>query len=466
MNSGLELYAAQLEALIERIPDAVYIGDMTGIIRCNDTALSMLGYDSIEQLNRPVGHLARQIRTRDAATGRPLSGDEQPFSIALRGTPWVQEVIATNIKTGSDVMIRCAAAPIWRGGKVIGAVAVNTDITERRRAEQALGETSARLASALEITGLATWHLDLATGEVGWDEHLASMLGFPAKKMNVDAKFWQRMIHPEDRARVVREYLGETGPGAKAMEIRLTRQDGAERWFACHGRTIRDKQGRPTRIVGTAQDITERKRSEERMKLLAAEVDHRAKNMLALVNVMLRQTRAASITEFAGAAQGRVAALARAHTLLSDSRWEGADLEKLIREELAPFRLGKSGRIVLEGESVALSPAAAQSVAMALHELATNAGKYGALSRPDGAVSVRWQFRNSGLTLCWRETGGPRPTTTRDRGFGLTVIELAIRNQLNGTVAFDWRPDGLRVEFNVPAGRLRAGPSTSADDSL
>lgn len=265
---------------------------------------------------------------------------------------------------------------------------------------------------------------------------------------------------------MVREYLGEAGPGAEAMEIRLTRQDGVERWFACHGRTMRDKLSRPTRIVGTVQDITERKRSEERMKLLAAECDHRAKNMLALVDVMLRQTRAASIKEFAGAARRPVAALARAHTLLSESRWEGADLEKLIREELAPFRVGKSGRIVLGGESVALSPAAAQSFAMALHELATSAGKYGALSIADGAVSVKWRLRNSGLTLCWRETGGPRPTTTHDRGFGLTVIELAIRNQLNGTVAFDWRPDGLRVEFNIPAGRLRAGPSISADDSL
>jgi two-component sensor histidine kinase len=204
------------------------------------------------------------------------------------------------------------------------------------------------------------------------------------------------------------------------------------------------------------QDIGERKRAEERLRLLAAEVDHRAKNMLSLVNVMLRQTRAATVRDFASAAQGRVAALARAHTLLSDTRWEGADLGKLIREELAPFRLGKGGRIAIEGEPLALSPPAAQSFALTVHELATNAGKYGALSLPEGTVSVRWRRNGADLVLSWEEAGGPRVRAAGDAGFGMRVIGLAIHDQLGGAVAFDWRPEGLRVELSVPASRLAA----------
>jgi two-component sensor histidine kinase len=176
--------------------------------------------------------------------------------------------------------------------------------------------------------------------------------------------------------------------------------------------------------------------------------------MLALVQVMLRQTHAETVRDYAAAAQGRVAALARAQTLLSQSRWEGADLGRLIEEGLAPFRRTDDRRVQIEGPPVALAPPAAQSFAMVLHELATNAAIHGALSVPQGRVSVEWTWHDEQLVLRWTETGGPPVQAPTRRGLGTSVIERSIRDQLNGTVRFDWRPAGLVCELVVPASTL------------
>jgi PAS domain S-box-containing protein len=252
-------------------------------------------------------------------------------------------------------------------------------------------------------------------------------------------------------ARFAQRLVGDTAP-LERYEVRLRHKGGTILWTDLHARPI-DYEGRPA-VLGIVRDITARRRSEERLKLLAAEVDHRAKNMLAVVQAMVRLTRAETIPAFRAAVEGRIATLARAHTLLSQSRWEGADLRRLVEEELAPHRRGDGTRIGIDGPTVALTPAAAQSMAMALHELVTNAAKYGALSVQSGHVDVAWRMPDGTLELRWIETGGPPLRPPQRRGIGTGVIERSVRDQLGGAVMFDWRDKGLVCEIRVPRAHL------------
>lgn len=197
--------------------------------------------------------------------------------------------------------------------------------------------------------------------------------------------------------------------------------------------------------------------SEQRQQLLAREIDHRSKNLLALVQTILRLTRGSTAAEYAHVAQGRIAALARAHTLLSRTRWEGADLGRLVSEELAPHRGAAGERVSTGGPAVPLAPQAAQSVAMAIHELTTNAVKHGALSVPAGRVTVRWAWRGDALELLWREQGGPKVRRPDTDGIGMSVVERSVVQQLEGTLRFDWREDGLECTLAIPRRAVQRG---------
>ena len=207
-------------------------------------------------------------------------------------------------------------------------------------------------------------------------------------------------------------------------------------------------------------DFTARKEAEERQSLLMREVDHRAKNALAVVQAVLRLTKAETAQEFGRAIEGRVAALARAQTLLTESRWMGADLNAMLHGELDPF-LGNAGstRVTFAGPALTVAPMAAQPLSMTLHELATNAAKYGSLSLPGGALDLAWKIdqANDRLRLRWTETGGPAiAAPPAGRGFGSRVIRTTIHDQLGGEVAFEWQPTGLVCLMDLPLGRVVA----------
>ena len=190
-------------------------------------------------------------------------------------------------------------------------------------------------------------------------------------------------------------------------EFRVKRPNGEIRWCIGTAAPSIDGSGRVTRISGVTVDITDRKIAEERQALLAREVDHRAKNALALVQSIVRLTRASDIAAYTTAVEGRIRALSRAHTILSLSRWQGADMRGLVEEELAPYRTGETAKVETSGPNVSLQPAAAQSLALALHELVTNAAKYGALSSTSGRVHLAWELNPGTLVLQWTESGGP-----------------------------------------------------------
>jgi two-component sensor histidine kinase len=212
------------------------------------------------------------------------------------------------------------------------------------------------------------------------------------------------------------------------------------------------------------RDLTERKQAEEERLLLVRELDHRAKNILAVVQAALRLTPKGDADAYASAVEGRVLALARAHSILSERRWSGADLRMMLETELTAFLAASDAagcvateetpRAVLEGPPVTLSPALTQGLSMALHELATNATKHGALSVPGGRLTVSWTVRNGALHLRWRETGGPQVgTAPTRRGFGTRVLDSTIRGQLSGQVRSAWVPAGLVCDIEVPLSR-------------
>jgi two-component sensor histidine kinase len=209
------------------------------------------------------------------------------------------------------------------------------------------------------------------------------------------------------------------------------------------------------RYVGTLQDITARKADEERLRLLAREVDHRANNLMTVVQGAVALSQAADPEALKTVITGRVNALARAHQLLAQARWEGADLRRLVEEELLAFSLGDEGRVSIRGDPVALPPAAAQSLAMALHELATNAAKFGALSAPGGRVVVSWAHDpEGGLEICWREAGGPTVRKPHRKGLGTTLLGRALAGPIRGWTTLDWRPEGLVCQLRLPPAAL------------
>lgn len=220
------------------------------------------------------------------------------------------------------------------------------------------------------------------------------------------------------------------------------------------------------RIVGAskiARDITERKRADERLRLLMHELDHRAKNVLAVTQAMISLTRADTIEQFVSIIRGRIDALALVHSQVVLNRWDGADLLTLVRQGLAPFQSDNT-RIAFEGPEVILKPAAAQAVGTTLHELATNATKYGALSVAMGSVELTWSIQTGEpgeqgrLALCWTERGGPPVTAPDRRGFGTRVIERNIPHQLGGVVRLHWLDTGLRCEIVLPDEHMAPSP--------
>lgn len=199
----------------------------------------------------------------------------------------------------------------------------------------------------------------------------------------------------------------------------------------------------------------------DQQAILAREVDHRAKNALTVVQSIVRLTRASSVEKYVTAIEGRIDALARSHILLSVSHWKGADLREIVEKELAPFNTGVGGRLAIEGPTTLLQPAATQSLTLVIHELATNAAKYGSLSKAAGRLRVKFELHPDTLVIDWREQGGPDIAAPKTSGFGSKLISISMRH-LQGDAEFDWADDGLKCRLTLPLGN---GPEES-DESV
>ena len=311
-------------------------------------------------------------------------------------------------------------------------------------------ESEQRRSVALEAGQMGSWDWDVPTGRCVWDAGQYRIFGVDADNFEPTFENIRTSIHTEDLAQIkALMQAGLAGKQTFQTEVRIVRPNGEMRWCICAVAITRDARRNVVRVSGVTIDITDRKEAEERQALLTREVDHRARNALAVTQSIVRLTRAGNMKNYITAVEGRIGALSRAHTLLSESRWQGADLIKLVDEELSPYRTS-ADNIVAGGPHVSLRPVTAQILALALHELATNAAKYGALSSPAGKVRLSWELEAGRLRMHWVETGGPATRIPTAQGFGTKIITASVTSQLGGEAVFDWNTDGLDCTLSLP----------------
>jgi PAS domain S-box-containing protein len=331
--------------------------------------------------------------------------------------------------------------------------------TEELEASSAkLRESEQRLRLASQAAGFGTYDYSVETNQIHWSSLLDPLTGTGEVSSSLETLL--ELVHPDDREGVRGSMLGppETPEGRHEFEFRIVTQDGGLRWLLDRGQQFNDvdphgKQS-STRVRGTMLDITERKRAETHQHLLMAELDHRVKNILANVMAIasLSSKQAPSVPTFVRALQGRIQSMSTAHDLLRRNNWEGADFHKLASETLRPFQ-NNDGNIRVKGTPMRLKPKAAQSMALVLHELATNAAKHGALSIPHGIVDLSSERIADGerdrLRLVWRESGGPAVEKPAKEGFGLTALRAAAY-EADAVVEILFAADGLSYTLEGP----------------
>jgi PAS domain S-box-containing protein len=333
---------------------------------------------------------------------------------------------------------------------------------ERRQHETALAESEARLQEALTAGAVTTFVWDVGTGSSQRSVNAAQILGFDPRQTFTPGNFLSR-VHPDDRERfkaLVRSVIPERP--AYAVTFRFKRADGQEVWLEETAKAEFDALGRLVRLKGLTLDVTARKQSEDQQSLLVAALDHRVKNLLARLAAVAKDMRhgSGSLDDYIQALDRRMQSMAGAHALLSQSRWDGVDLAELVRRQLTPH--GTDANITLDGPNITLPIAATQTLAMVLHELATNAAKYGALSTPHGRVDVIWN-RGPGedaanLSIAWREVGGPAVAASPACRYGVSIIRDLIPQELGGSVDLAFASSGVCCKIEIPLESLGCSP--------
>jgi PAS domain S-box-containing protein len=324
--------------------------------------------------------------------------------------------------------------------------------------EAGRGVDRERLELALEAADLGHFEWDLVGDVVRLSARAAALTGLRAGEIAAEGgKAFAGLIHPDDLPRLteVRErQLAAAEPFT--LDFRQARADDRRTiWLRIWGTPEAGADGRPQRVVGLVSDVTELKLEEEQRQALMAELDHRVKNVLAAVQALAYQTakRTTSLDAFLQNFAGRLKALGSANELLTAARWRGAAVDHIAAAELGALAPGQTS---WDGPELFLTPRATNALSLALHELATNAVKFGALSAETGHVDVRWKrLLNGGFELIWTESGGPTVAPPVRRGFGTTLLEQVTGRELNGEAEVEYRPSGVRA-------RLRAGPAAVA----
>jgi PAS domain S-box-containing protein len=310
-----------------------------------------------------------------------------------------------------------------------------------------------RIASIVESSDDAIVSKDLNGVIINWNQGAERIFGYTAEE--VVGKPITILIPPDrhDEEPSILERI-RRGERVEHFETVRMRKHGSRVDISLTISPVKNAEGKIIGASKIARDITERKRSEAQIAILAREAEHRAKNVLATVQATVHLTQSDTPEGLKQAIEGRIQALANVHRLFVESRWEGADLHGLAQEELAAYSPGRETRVQIDGPSVLLEPNAAQAIAVILHELATNAAKYGALSVPNGQVRTEWSHEQNGqLVLRWTEKGGPPVEPPTRRGFGARVMENMVRGHFKGELKFDWHPEGLACEIVLPSVR-------------
>jgi PAS domain S-box-containing protein len=474
--SALSAMLQVSDGILDLLPIATFICDAKGtILQYNRHAVAVWGrapkpgqtheeftkdFRFFELDGTPV---ARALVTEVLSTGAPVRDVERVVERA-DGTRLVVSVNVDPLRNAK--------------GELVGAVNCFLDITERKRMDAAL-ELSRLHTLEQEQRMAATYeHAAIGISEIAPDGHflrvneaICAITGYSREDLLAGRLF--RHTHPDDvdpdREGFRKQVSGELD--FYSIEKRFIRKDGRVIWLSVRSSPVRDAGNKLLYVVRVVQDITERKASEQRQKLLMDELNHRVKNTLATVQSLASQTARAARTPaaFRERFEGRLIALSKAHDQLTVHHWESADLRDLLSGSLAPYAAGGSERVILRGEDIVLRPRAVLTLAMAVHELTTNAAKYGALSVPRGRIEIHWQpvrgdNGRSMLRIDWIEQGGPPVTTPEQRGFGSKLIEGSITAELGGQARLVFAAEGLRCEIVIPMEAASIGLRTKAGE--
>jgi PAS domain S-box-containing protein len=433
-------------ALAAATREGVILHDGERIVEVNEIFCALHGTARERALGRSAyDFIAPEARV--AALVAITSGTLEPY-----------ETIACR-EDGSTFPIEVAGRPIVYQGRLM-RVATIRDLSERHVAETALRDSEERFRSFAEASRDVMWVVDAATGRVEYlSPSFELVWGETRDRAMRDAGRRLELVHPDDRSRVMEALAATLAGDAIEVEYRIVRADGAVRWIRDTGFPIRGGDRTVRRAAGLARDITRQKEHETRQRLMLGELNHRVKNTLATVQSIARQTLryASSPALFQERFEDRLLALSKAHNLLTSKNWERVSLRALLKQELSPY--GK-GRVQLqEAQDVQLPPRSVVALGMALHELTTNAAKYGALSVETGSLSVTWDVSGTllqRLRITWSERGGPPILSPpASQGFGSRLLERGITSELGGNVKLDFTPAGLDATIEIPLDPLR-----------
>jgi PAS domain S-box-containing protein len=441
--------AELLQAIVETTPECIKIvaPDCT-LLQMNAAGRQMIEAKAPDEVEGAciLNFIAPEFRDSwKERHQRVCSGDKLSWefdSVGLNGTRRHMET---------------RASPIRLPDGVIAQLAITRDVTERRRDYLHIKESEHRFRQLLQALpaavyttdpeGRITFYNEAAVEFAGRRPELGELWCVTWRLYNADGS---RLPHDECPMAIA---LKENRPvlGAEAI---AERPDGTRRWFAPYPTPLRDSEGRLIGAINMLVDITERKQAEHQQKLLIDELNHRVKNTLATVQSVVVQTARSTggVNEFREAVEGRILALSHAHNQLSQRRWADADLSQLLHAGLQPY-LAK-GNVVFSGDPIRISPRVALVMSMVVHELATNAAKYGALSSSSGRIDVSWAVKANGagpeLRLSWLEQNGPPVVKPSRQGFGTKLLERGIQSELGGNALLEFTAAGLRCAIDIP----------------
>jgi PAS domain S-box-containing protein len=436
--------------LLDALPVAVYVTDAQGRLTFfNEAAANLWGRRPQLGIDQWCG--SWRLYWPD---GRPMAHDECPMAVALKeGRPVRDSGAIAERPDGTRLRFFPYPTPLRdASGQLIGAINLLVDATDRYQADL----ESARLAAIVASSDDAIISKTLEGRITSWNAGATRIFGYQADEMigQPITRIIPPELHPDEQRILARLRRGEHIDHFET--VRVTK-DGRLVDISLTVSPLHDKFGRVIGASKVARDVTERKEAERLRRLLTEELNHRVKNTLAIVQAIATQSlrRAKSPADFVSGFTGRVQALARAHDLLTQNKLQGADIMALVREQIL-FGATDDHRISCSGPVVMLDPQAAVQLALVLHELATNARKYGSLSVPNGRLTVQWELRIEGecnnLVLEWKERGGPKVCTPKERGFGSTLIERTLSAH-RGEVSMRYAAAGVTCRITLPLPR-------------
>jgi PAS domain S-box-containing protein len=451
------------DGILDMLPIATFISDARGtILQYNRRAAEIWGRvpdpgQTHEQFSENSSFheldgkpMARSLLAEVLATGMPVR-DAERLVVRPDGA---QIVVSVNIDPLCNTK-----------GELVGAVNCFLDITERKRMDDALELSRLRALEHEQLLAATYEHAAIGISEIAPDggflrvnEAICAITGYSREELLANKLFAH--THPDDADPDREGFRKQVAGDLKfySVEKRFIRKDGRVIWLSVRSSPVQGDDGHLIYVVRVVQDITERKASDRRQKLLIDELNHRVKNTLATVQSLASQTARSAPTPgaFNEGFEGRLIALSKAHDQLTAHHWENADLRMLLSGSLAPYAGAGPQRVVLRGEDIVLRPRAVLTLAMAFHELTTNAAKYGALSVPGGTIEIRWQAVGGdaggrpALRIDWIEQGGPPVVKPERRGFGSKLIEGSIAAEHGGSAELAFEPTGLHCEIIIP----------------